>query len=217
MNTLLRQSANLITLLRVLFVFGVIYLLKSSNPLICLWGVLLLQIIFFMDGLDGYIAKKTKSVTAIGGLIDTLGDRITENLLLIFFAALWIIPMYVPLIFVARSLAADFVRSLSFKHGHTTFSVNTSLLGYIFVASKASRIIYLLMKFFLFTLGAITLFLMRAHNTFDVNPTTLAMLRHITVVMANILVFVNLLRFVLLIYDSRNVLKENFLNGPAGQ
>ncbi|NQT46899.1 MAG: CDP-alcohol phosphatidyltransferase family protein [Candidatus Omnitrophica bacterium] len=217
MSILSKQAANLITLLRVLLVFAVIYLLKSSNPIICLWGVLLLQIIFLMDGLDGYIAKKTKSANALGGLIDVLGDRITENLLFIFFAVHAVAPMYVALLFVVRSFVTDFVRSLSYKQGYSTYSIHTSALGYIFVASRSSRVVYLTMKFLLFTLGAISLFFIRLNSTYAMQIHMLPMLKQTIYAIANLLMAFSLLRCAFVIYDNRNVITQTFLKNVKNQ
>jgi phosphatidylglycerophosphate synthase len=114
-------------LFRTLLVFVLIYMLSiDSAPLrgIC---VPVLGSLAILDWFDGYIARKFKICTKIGSLIDTLGDRITENLLLIYFAYERLVPLFIPLIFVSR-FVADLVRHINFGKGHSTFSINKSRL-----------------------------------------------------------------------------------------
>lgn len=78
---LIRNLANLITLIRVIMIFTAVGLLNQGNMLWRKWGVIILCLAFLLDGLDGYIARKTNFSNKIGSLVDTLGDRITENVI----------------------------------------------------------------------------------------------------------------------------------------
>jgi len=174
-------------------------------------GLGLLIFIALLDWIDGYIARKYTISSKLGGLIDTLGDRITENLLLIFFAYKQLIPLPVPLIFIARSFVADFIRYLGHQNGISTFSINRSKLGIIFVASRTSRVLYLILKIAIFFLGGAILVIetLIVDHGFDLH----ALLMNLTYFIfygSIALVLFNLLRFVLLVYDSRFILKRTF-------
>jgi len=202
-----RNIPNLVVLFRVILIFIVIFLFSIESLISRIFGLGLLVIAALADWLDGFLARKLKLSSPVGAMLDTLGDRITENLLLIFFAYKQLVPLFVPLIFIARSLVSDFIRCLCYHQNIETFSIQKSKLGIIFVASRFSRVLYLLIKIFIFFLGGIILAVETMLQNLD---TLLLNLKLVIIYGSVILVFFNLLRFVLLIYDSRNILKEIF-------
>ena len=210
-----KNLANLIVLFRSLLVFVIIILLSNMSPASRITGLALLIFIAILDWFDGYVARRFRISSKLGGLMDTLGDRITENLFLIFFAYKHLMPVAVPIIFVARSLMADFIRHHSSRNGISTFAINKSKLGMFFVASKPSRVLYLVFKIVIFCLAALALVI---NSLIIVNGILelrmfLVSLRHIVFYGSIVLVAFNLLRFILLAYDSRFVLKDVFTNG----
>ena len=210
-----KNLANLIVVFRSLLVFVIIILLSNMSPALRITGLALLIFIAILDWLDGYIARRLRISSKLGGLMDTLGDRITENLFLIFFAYKRLMPVAVPIIFVARSLIADFIRHYSSRNGMSTFAINKSKLGMFFVASKPSRVLYLIFKIVIFCLAALALVvssLIVVNGILELRM-FLVSLRHIVFHGSIALVAFNLLRFILLTYDSRFVLKDVFANG----
>lgn len=206
-----KNIANFIVLVRILFVFAIIALFNSSCLIFRIAGLISLLFIAILDWLDGYLARLLNISSGIGGLLDTLGDRITENLFLIFLAYKQLIPLWVPLIFVARSFGADFIRYLTFYKGIDTFTINKSKLGFYIVASKTSRVIYLLYKIFIFCLGGAILIIenLIEQNRWG-NPSFFMILKQSLLYGSIFLVIFNLIRFIFLVYDSRFILKEKF-------
>ena len=206
-----KYIANLIVFFRVALIFIIVPLLNSFSLQSRITGLLLLVSAVILDWLDGYCARKFKSASLLGGMLDTLGDRITENLLLIFFAYKRLIPVYVPLIFVSRSLISDFIRYLYLSRGIHTFSINKSKLGMLMVASRPSRALYLVFKVAVFFLGGVILIgELVPEGAWLGLESVLVSLRNWIFYASILLVFFNLLRFILLIYDSRSILKEEF-------
>jgi len=210
-NILFRNTANIIVIFRSALVF-IIILFFSLNSL--LWksiGLGLLMLIAILDWIDGYIARKYDITSKLGGLIDTLGDRITENLFLIFFAYKQLIPVAIPLIFVARSFVADFIRCQAYQNDISTFSINKSMMGILFVSSRLSRVLYLVFKLTIFFLCATILVVesIIAIHGFDLRA-LLMNLKYTVFYGSFVLVLFNLLRFILLVYDSRFILKKAF-------
>lgn len=206
-----RNTANFIVIFRSILVFVIILFLSLESLLWKITGLGLLIFIALLDWVDGHVARRYNISSKVGGLIDTLGDRITENLLLIFFAYKQLIPIAVPLIFVARSFIADFIRYLGYQNDISTFAINKSRLGKIFVASRVSRVLYLLLKILIFFLGGGILViesLILAHG-FQLQE-LLAALKETILYGSVFLVLFNLLRFVLLVYDSRLILERTF-------
>jgi len=206
---LFENSANLISMVRIFLVFVIILLFNSPVLTFKILGLIFLFIIVWLDWLDGYLARRLNISSNIGGLLDTLSDRITENLFLVFFAYRRLIPIWVPLIFIARSFCADFIRYLNFSEGIGTFAINKSKLGFYIVASKTSRVIYLLCKFFIFYLGAI-LIIMQDLNV-ESQKQIFIVLKYILLYSSIFLVILNLMRFIFLIYDSRFILKKKLI------
>ena len=153
-----KNLANLVVLLRIVFIFAVLFLMSIDNAAYRIAALLLLLFTMFLDFVDGYVARRLKTTSQIGGLLDTLGDRITENLLIVFVA-------YMRLILFA--IAALFV-----------FACFILILKSPGINVRPELIVWL--KAFLFYVSIF------------------------------VLAF-NLIRSVILLYDSRGILKENFL------
>jgi CDP-diacylglycerol--glycerol-3-phosphate 3-phosphatidyltransferase len=137
--------ANLITLSRVILLFMAIGLLYLREPVAAAAAVLLTIIVYATDALDGYVARQRGETTTAGGVFDTAGDRIVENVYWIVFAHLGLIAICIPLLMIARSFAVDAVRSLALAEGRTTFGETTmmeSQLGRWMVASRLHRALY---------------------------------------------------------------------------
>ena len=187
--------------MRVVLIFFAIAFLFHSGSSFCMWGIVALSLSFLLDGVDGVIARKFSMDNNTGALIDTLGDRITENTLLIFFVYKNLIPLFIPLIFISRSFIADFIRCLAFQKGIGTFSLNTSWLGRCFVASKSSRTIYLILKFMLFLLGSFII-------TYPDLELCKFFLLKLVFYIAIVITLISILRFFVLVSDSWGILKE---------
>jgi len=197
---LFRNLANITVLVRVALVFVAMVLLDSRNGSVRLLSLAALAVALLLDGFDGYLARKLKIASGIGGALDTLGDRITENALIVFFTYKQILPLWFALYFLVRSFMADFVRRLNFHKGFSTFAINDSLLGKTLVSSKLSRTAYLVAKFLLFIMASA---LLARPGLPGAAGTVLRSLFWIVFLF-------NLLRFLALLYDSRRTLKEYF-------
>lgn len=204
--------ANLVVFIRSMLIFLVIYLFNVYSLKSRMMGLMLLIIVALLDWADGHIARRYNIASKLGEALDTLGDRITENLLFIFFAYVHIIPLFVPLIFVARSFLADFIRYQSFSNGVGTFSINKSKFGILLVASRPSRALYLISKISVFFLAGLILVIESAITTYNIDLYVfLSNLKHVVFYGSIFVVLFNIVRFILLIYDTRFVLGENFL------
>lgn len=207
-----KNMANLVVLIRVLLIFLVIYLFKLYSLKVRIWGLIFLVVVALLDWLDGYVARKYNIESKMGAVLDTLGDRITENLLCIFFAYMGIVPLFMPLVFVARSFMADFIRNQSLSNGIGTFSINKSKLGMMLVASKPSRAIYLISKISVFFLAGLVLVVESIITTYNLDlEVYLNSLRQFVYYGAEFVVLFNIIRFILLIYDSRFILRNTFI------
>ena len=147
--------ANLITILRAILALVVVGLLfiQSKNVYWLAFGLTI--IVIWMDGLDGYVARKFNETSKFGAMLDILGDRIVENVYWITFLALGWLPVWVPIVVVTRGIITDGLRSVALEQGYTAFGKDTMMqnpLGRFIVASNFSRGAYAVFKAVAFAL-----------------------------------------------------------------
>jgi CDP-diacylglycerol--glycerol-3-phosphate 3-phosphatidyltransferase len=151
--------ANLLTVARVLLIFVIIAVWARDGGVDRWWldllMVPLLAWAIFMDALDGWAARRLNEQSEAGALFDIAGDRIVELALWTFFAirrdALGhaLVPLWVPLVIITRTVLTDFVRSVAFGQGRTPFGpkgMQASAWARQLTASRWSRAVYGVMK-----------------------------------------------------------------------
>jgi phosphatidylglycerophosphate synthase len=204
MTALGRNLANLVVLVRTLLAIGAIALLSGETAATRFAGLAVLVLSMALDGLDGYLARRLSITSRLGSALDTLGDRVTENVFFVFLAYHRLVPLAVPLLFVTRSFLADFLRSLHAENGvRGTFAMNTSRFGATLVASPASRTTYLLLKFAVFVAGGWSL------ASGAATPAGAALREYVYWGSVAAAAF-NVLRFAALVHDSRGMLRKEF-------
>nr|MBA4405132.1 hypothetical protein [Nanoarchaeum sp.] len=212
-NAIRNNIANLIVLFRISLIFIAILLLNIENFSYRILGLIVFLISIFLDYLDGYFARKLQITSRVGATLDMLGDRITENVMLVFFAYKYLFPLEIALFFIVRAFISDYIRSLNFYSGKGIYDINTSRLGALFVASPLSRVLYLLAKTLLFVGGC--LILIAEISNFANQANILFVLKRYVQYNIFIVLTFNIIRFVLLIYDSRNTIKKYFLSAKS--
>ncbi len=72
------MTANIITLIRIFLTFLIITLFGRD---IAIDTVVLVTIdlIFILDAVDGYVARRSRTTTVFGAVFDIAADRIIEN------------------------------------------------------------------------------------------------------------------------------------------
>ena len=98
--------AHIITLLRLLLTFAVIALFGVHRNLDLIL-IATIPLLYVLDTLDGYIARKRNETSKFGEVLDSVVDRIIENTFWIYFAAVDSIPVWVPILIMARCFIKD--------------------------------------------------------------------------------------------------------------
>ncbi|MFH1433166.1 MAG: CDP-alcohol phosphatidyltransferase family protein [archaeon] len=115
-------------------------------------AIILCIVIFLMDYLDGWIAKKMDIKTKIGSHLDVIADRITELFLWLTFLSFGLVPLWAPLILLSRSMITDLIRSQAITKQIGTYDMIKSDTGRFIVNSRTMRGLYGGLKMLLFTL-----------------------------------------------------------------
>lgn len=147
--------ANAITTLRMILTVWVVWLLQVPDGFNYLLALGLTVLIIWMDGLDGYVARKLGESSTFGAVYDILGDRVVEQVYWVTFAVLGWVGVWVPLVIIIRGVLVDGFRSIALQQGYTAFGKSTlmqSKLGVLLVSSRLSRWTYAVLKAVVFAL-----------------------------------------------------------------
>ncbi|OGC06086.1 hypothetical protein A2V82_01670 [candidate division KSB1 bacterium RBG_16_48_16] len=149
----LATPANLVTYGRILLLFSLAFSFRIDNQVIRIGCIVCVPLLFYLDSLDGYLARHLDCKTKLGSVLDVVGDRIVENVLWLLLAYLHLIPFWIPVLIISRGFLIDGFRSIATAQGQTPFSIMRTFWGRLFVSSPLSRTSYALSKAILFTLG----------------------------------------------------------------
>lgn len=149
------MGANVVTLARTALAVLTLVMFRLRFPF-RVAAFLLMILVFYMDSLDGWIARRFNVASDFGALFDITADRIVEHVYWIFFAVLHLVSFWVPIIFVARSFLVDAVRSFAFStEGRTPFGEKTLMRSdftRFLTAGRFMRAFYGFMKLLSFML-----------------------------------------------------------------
>ena len=134
--------ANLITLSRYPLLFLYLALMYYGGETAHLWNVPLIILIFSLDTLDGWVARKRDETSLLGSVFDIATDRTLEYVLWVVYAHLGLISVLVPIIVLIRGTSVDAVRSMGMKEGISAFEQLQSPVNRFLVKSRFMRALY---------------------------------------------------------------------------
>jgi CDP-diacylglycerol--glycerol-3-phosphate 3-phosphatidyltransferase len=134
--------ANLITLSRYPLLFLYLALMYYGGETAHLWNVPLIILIFSLDTLDGWVARKRDETSLLGSVFDIATDRTLEYVLWVVYAHLGLISVLVPIIVLIRGTSVDAVRSIGMKEGVSAFEQIQSPINRFLVKSRFMRALY---------------------------------------------------------------------------
>lgn len=123
----------------------------GRNHIIDIAVIPTIVVIFALDALDGYIARKRNQISKLGEIFDTVADRIIENTLYIYFTVTGLLPLWIPITVMARGFITD-----ALQH-YGEYSKNNC--AHTISRSRFSRALYGFIKMTVFTtLASATIF-----------------------------------------------------------
>lgn len=98
---------NLISFFRLLLLFPFLFLFKNYTSIenVRTYILILIFVAFFSDLLDGYVARKTNSISEFGKIIDPLADKILVALIIVNLYLLDEIPVFYFWIVISRDIS----------------------------------------------------------------------------------------------------------------
>ena len=105
------SMANLITLTRIVILLVVVWLVYQAPSIWQLGSFFLVILIFVCDALDGYIARARNEVSLFGAHFDIAGDRIVELTMWVVVADIELVPIWIPLTVIIRTVLVDTIRA----------------------------------------------------------------------------------------------------------
>jgi CDP-diacylglycerol--glycerol-3-phosphate 3-phosphatidyltransferase len=113
---------NLLSLFRILIIPLLVYLLSFPDRRSALWAAALFLIAAITDYFDGYFARRNKSVSDLGKILDPLADKLMVASALIMLAAMDrpgepSVPAWLVVIILARESAVTVIRGIALSDG----------------------------------------------------------------------------------------------------
>ncbi len=147
--------ANLITFCRVFLVLLSVWLLSGQTSGQGMAALMLIILVFYLDVLDGQVARVFDQESDIGGILDTIADRVVENVLWLWFSYQGLVPLFVPAVVLVRCLLTDTINALILTRGRATSTLDASEKLDWLASSRFMRGMYGTFK--LFTFAGLTL------------------------------------------------------------
>lgn len=155
---IIKLLPNLLSLLRIVLAFFLFTQIRAHHPVTAFWIVVAAGV---TDFLDGYLARRLQQISALGGLLDPLADKVFFGTL--FIALLWesYLPLWVFAVFIVRDvlllMGTAFIKMKHIDYEFTpTFlsKINTTLqflFGLIAVLQPHSALLLVLVGIILVT------------------------------------------------------------------
>ena len=113
---------NLLSFFRILIIPALVYLLTFADPTSALLAASLFLFAAVTDYFDGYLARRNKSVSDVGKILDPLADKLMVASALIMLAAIDrpqepSVPAWLVVVILARESAVTVIRGIALTEG----------------------------------------------------------------------------------------------------
>src|SRR5919106_5693412 len=108
---------NVLTVLRILAVPVIVVALLGETPNGDALAAAVFALAALSDGLDGYIARRRRSVTTFGKLMDPLADKLLIVAALVSLVSLGRLAAWVAMVIIAREVAVTVLRAIAAESG----------------------------------------------------------------------------------------------------
>jgi len=132
---------NGLTVFRILLVPVLVAALLSTSPGGDLVAAGIFALASFTDALDGYIARRQRTVTAFGKLMDPLADKLLITAALVALVSLNRLAAWVAMVIIAREFAVTGLRLLAAEQGQV---IPASVWGKVKTTAQIAAVLALI-------------------------------------------------------------------------
>ena len=111
------NTANKLTLLRVLMIPVFLVLLYQDSPVLRWWALGVFVLASLTDFVDGYIARNYNQITDFGKFMDPLADKLLVLSALVWFTEIGLLPGWGLLLVIAREISVTGLRLVAVEQG----------------------------------------------------------------------------------------------------
>lgn len=116
--------SNFLTVTRIFLTPFLVVILLTKFDGKEIWGLAIFLLASATDWFDGYLARKRKTVTNLGMLLDPLADKLLIASAIISLVELKVVPAWIAVIIIGREIAVTGLRSLLALMGNVLPSSN---------------------------------------------------------------------------------------------
>jgi CDP-diacylglycerol---glycerol-3-phosphate 3-phosphatidyltransferase len=132
---------NVLTVLRILLVPVLVAALLSATASGDLLAAVVFVVASLTDALDGWIARRRKSESTFGKLMDPLADKLLVVAALVSLVSLDRLSAWVAMVIIAREFAVTGLRQLAMEEGHV---IPASLWGKVKTVTQIAMVLVLI-------------------------------------------------------------------------
>lgn len=143
-KTNLYSTANYLTISRVAMIPLIMFFLFFEGKTAALISAIIFSLAAITDWLDGYLARKQRTVSSLGKFLDPLADKLMVMAAMIMLIPLGRIPAWMVVIILAREIAITGLRSIASAEG---LVIAASNLGKYKTGFQIASLIFLLIHF----------------------------------------------------------------------
>jgi CDP-diacylglycerol--glycerol-3-phosphate 3-phosphatidyltransferase len=132
---------NLLTVFRILLVPVLVAALLSGLSSGDLLAAIVFVVASFTDALDGWLARRSKSVSTFGKLMDPLADKLLVTAALVSLVSLDRLAAWVAMVIIAREFAVTGLRQLAMEHGEV---IHASIWGKLKTVAQITMVLVLI-------------------------------------------------------------------------
>jgi CDP-diacylglycerol--glycerol-3-phosphate 3-phosphatidyltransferase len=133
---------NVLTLLRILLVPVLVAALVQEGGGGDALAAAIFALASFTDALDGWIARRQKSVSTFGKLMDPLADKLLVTAALVSLVDLNRLSSWVAMVIIAREFAVTGLRQLAMEHGEV---IPASIWGKLKTVAQVAMVLALIL------------------------------------------------------------------------
>jgi CDP-diacylglycerol--glycerol-3-phosphate 3-phosphatidyltransferase len=117
---------NTLSIMRLVLIPAVVICLYFPGKLGSFLSAVFFGVAAFTDLLDGFLARRYKTVTYVGKFLDPLADKLLVSVTMIMLVALGRIPAWIVILVIAREMAVTGLRGIAIVEGKV---IEASSLG----------------------------------------------------------------------------------------